>query len=234
MICTLSIKHLFDQNKSLRRIIRTPFFYIQKFKTFSMPSQDTSLDLESDSSSWRFSSISFGPDPSIRLDPPSTSWKSLAQEQNDGQPAEQSTSSHALLGNNPNIPPIEKPIPLQSKKRQLWLTIALFIITIPFSGLLFYYLIQVLIENDPKIGALLLLLSPSETLLLVAVLSQMLVMLNHVLMNRILDVLRWQLAMRREGVKAPIFFVLGSSMSFVGAFAMFRIGGKTSIWSLHK
>jgi hypothetical protein len=199
-----------------------------------MCSPDTTLDLESDVPSRRLSSISFGPSPSIRLDPPSTFWKPLAQEENDVQPAGQPTSSYALLGKDPDISPIETPIPLQSKKRQLWLTTALFILTIPFSGLLFYYLIQVLTENDPNIGSLLLLLDPSETLLLVTVLSQTLVMLNHVLMNRILDVLRWQLAMRREGVKAPIFFVLGSSMSFVGAFAIFRLGGKTSIWSLHK
>lgn len=112
------------------------------------------------------------------------------------------------------------------KKQQLWLTSTIFIITIPFSGLLFYYLIQILTENHPKIGSLLPLLGPSDTLLLVTVLSQMLVLLNHVLMNRILDALRWQLAMRREGVKAPIFFVLRSSISFVGAFAMFRNGGK--------
>jgi len=199
-----------------------------------MPSPDTTLDLESDSPPRRFSSISFGPDPIIRLDTPSKSWKPLTQEEIDGQPAEQSTSSQGLLGNESNVPPIETPIPLQSKKRQLWLTTALFITAIPFSGLLFYYLIQILTENDPKVGPLLPLLGPSDTLLLVTVLSQMLVLLNHVLMNRILDVFRWQLAMRREGVKAPIFFVLGSSMSFVGAFAMFRIGGKTSIWSLHK
>jgi hypothetical protein len=58
--------------------------------------------------------------------------------------------------------------------------------------------------------------------------------LNHILMNRVLDVLRWQLASRPTGVKAPIFFVLGSSISFFGALAILRVGGKTTIWSLHK
>jgi 1-acyl-sn-glycerol-3-phosphate acyltransferase len=138
-----------------------------------------------------------------------------------------------LLQEEADDPPVEKPIPLQSKKRQLWLTIVLFIITFPFSGLLFYYLIQVLTENNPNVGPLLL-LDPSATLLYVTVLSQTLVMLNHVLMNRVLDVLRWQLALRSKGVKAPIFFVLGSSISIFGALAILRIGGKTTIWSLHK
>jgi hypothetical protein len=53
-------------------------------------------------------------------------------------------------------------------------------------------------------------------------------------MNRVLDVLRWQLASRPTGVKAPIFFVLGSSISFFGALAILGVGGKTTMWSLHK
>jgi hypothetical protein len=156
----------------------------------------------------------------------------LLQEEADALPAEQSTSSQSLLQMDANDPPVESPIPLQSKQRQLWLTIVLFVITFPFSVFLFYYLIQVLTKNNPNVGRLL--LGPSETLLFVTVLSQTLVMLNHVLMNRVLDVLRWQLALRTTGVKAPIFFVLGSSISFVGALAILRVGGKPTIWSLHK
>jgi len=186
----------------------------------------------SDQESWRFSAFSFGPSPPILLDPQSTSSQPLPQEEADALPVEQSTSSQSLLQRDANDPPVETPIPLQSKRRQLWLTIVLFVITFPFSGLLFYYLIQVLTENNPNVGRLL--LGPSETLLFVTVLSQTLVILNHVLMNRVLDVLRWQLASRATGVKAPIFFVLGSSISFVGALAILRVGGKPTIWSLHK
>jgi hypothetical protein len=186
-------------------------------------SSPDSISPLTDRKSWRFSTFSFGPGPSILLDPLSTSSQPLLQRDANDPPAEPSTSSHNLL---------EKPIPLQSKQRQLWLTTVLFTTTFPFSGLLFYYLIQVLTENNPNVGRLL--LSPSTTLLFVTVLSQTLVMLNHILMNRVLDVLRWQLASRPTGVKAPIFFVLGSSISFFGALAILRVGGKTTIWSLHK
>jgi len=195
-----------------------------------MSSPDSILSLI-DRKSWRFSTFSFGPGPSIHLDPQSTSSQPLLQTEANDPPAEQSTSSQPFpraVTNNL----LEKPIPLQSKHRQLWLTIVLFTTTFPFSGLLFYYLIQVLTENNPSVGRLL--LSPSATLLFVTVLSQTLVMLNHILMNRVLDVLRWQLVSRPTGVKAPIFFVLGSSISFFGALAILRVGGKTTIWSLHK
>ena len=194
-------------------------------------SSPDSISPLTDRKSWRFSTFSFGPGPSILLDPLSTSSQPLLQRDANDPPAEPSTSSQPFpqaVANNL----LEKPIPLQSKQRQLWLTTVLFTTTFPFSGLLFYYLIQVLTENNPNVGRLL--LSPSATLLFVTVLSQTLVMLNHILMNRVLDVLRWQLASRPTGVKAPIFFVLGSSISFFGALAILRVGGKTTIWSLHK
>ena len=172
--------------------------------------------------SWRFS---FGPGPSILLDPQPTSSQPLLQEEADALAATQSTSSQSLPQKDANDPEVEIPMPLQSKRRRLWLTIVLFVITFPFSGFLFYYLIQVLTENNPNLGRLL--LGPSETLLLVTVLSQTLVMLNYVLMNRVLDILRWQLALRTQGVEAPIFFVLSSSTSLVGALAILLCWRKT-------
>ena len=195
-------------------------------------SSPDSISPPPDQESWRFSTFSFGPSPSIHLAAQLTSSPPLLQGEADALPAEQSQSSQSSLQEDANDPPVVRPIPLQSKRRQLWLTTLLFVITFPFSGLLFYYLIQVLTENNPNVGRLL--LGPSETLLFVTVLSQTLVMLNHVLMNRVLDVLRWQLALRTTGVKAPIFFVLSSSISFFGVLAIFRVGGKPTIWSLHK
>jgi len=118
--------------------------------------------------------------------------------------------------------------------KQHWVTLALFAFTVLFAVAVFWYIFEILTSTNPAIGNLPV-PSPSVTLLIVTILSQLLVLFSHLLMVRILDVLRWRLVSRKAGVDALTFFVLGSATSLTGAFNLARrTRGWTRFWSGQK
>ena len=118
--------------------------------------------------------------------------------------------------------------------KQHWQILALFTFTVLFAVAVFWYIFEILTSTNPAIGSLPI-PSPSVTLLIITILSQLLVLLSHLLMVRILDILRWRLVSRKAGVDALTFFVLGSATSLTGAFNLSRrTRGWTRFWSGQK
>jgi hypothetical protein len=117
---------------------------------------------------------------------------------------------------------------------QHWATLALFAFTVLFAVAVLWYIFEILTSTNPAIGNLPV-PSPSVTLLIITILSQLLVLFSHLLMVRILDVLRWRLVSRNGGVDALTFFVLGSATSLTGAFNLARKSrGWRRFWSGQK
>src|SRR5436305_11410544 len=89
-------------------------------------------------------------------------------------------------------------LPTKFKQRR-W-TIVLFAVTLPLSALFFLYIYAALIAKHPRLGRLL--FSPSRTIFVVVLLSQIIALLIKHLYSNVFDVLRWQLASRDSGVHA--------------------------------
>ena len=94
--------------------------------------------------------------------------------------------------------------------------LSLWTLTAVLSIVYMFYVHKSLLSPDPHIGNLL--LTASNTNLVVSILSQALANLVEVLFMGALDILRWQLATRRKGVESTTFFQLSSSTGWVSVF----------------
>jgi hypothetical protein len=103
---------------------------------------------------------------------------------------------------------------------------------IPLAGLLFYYVMEVLVSPDPHVGRLQ--YSPARTLLLVTIFSQTFLVVLHFLLNNVFDALRWQLASMQEGLDFCTFLALGNATSLYGAFMLLTVKGRHHAWTLQK
>jgi len=85
---------------------------------------------------------------------------------------------------------------------------------VSFTAFVSQYVYQVLIADHPHVGRLF--LSPSNTNLLITILSQVFGLLIQVLFKNIFDILRWQLASRERGVPIPTFLQLSGATKWLG------------------
>jgi hypothetical protein len=112
----------------------------------------------------------------------------------------------------------------------LWPTLTTALL-LPCFGVLCWSLQQVMVSQHPKFGRIA--LSPSHTLLLITAVTQVFLLILHILMNSVLDALRWQLAVREKGVAFITFLALSGGTSMFGAFKLVS-RGRHLIWTLHK
>jgi len=112
---------------------------------------------------------------------------------------------------------------LPSGFRQLRWTLAMCFGMIPLSILLFLYVYAALVIDNPPLGPLL--FSPSQTLLVVTILSQGLALLLRMLFNCTFESLRWHLASRENGVAVTTFLGLSAATSSLGVLRLFFEAG---------
>jgi hypothetical protein len=108
----------------------------------------------------------------------------------------------------------QRGIPIPGKWHQL-LSLRIFCWTaIPGSAILFWYLYQSLVSEEPHLGPLL--LSPSRTLLVVTILSQGTALLLTAYFASVFDRLRWRFVATGDGVSIVTFISLSSATSLIG------------------
>jgi hypothetical protein len=121
---------------------------------------------------------------------------------------------------------------LSNRFRLLIWTICAYVIITPLAGLLFYYVYEVLVTQEPHVGRLQ--HSPSRTLLLVTIFTQTFLVVLHFLLNNVFDALRWQLASMKGGLDFTTFLALGGATSPYGAFMLLTVKGRHHVWSLQR
>jgi hypothetical protein len=112
----------------------------------------------------------------------------------------------------------EQPRPLRfstiwPKAKTISMSLSLWIFTTIFVTLYSIYVYQALLSPSPQVGSLL--LSASNTNVLVSVLSQVFAELVRLVFMGALDSLRWQLASGRSGVSVATFIELGTATGWL-------------------
>lgn len=123
---------------------------------------------------------------------------------------------------------------LYKKGRQLRWIISVCAATIPLSVLIFIYVYEALVSNNPFLGPLL--FNPSRTLLVVTILSQGIGLLIKLLFSCVFEALRWHLVSRESGVGMSTFLGLSPATSFLGVLRLLINGGKNDhiVWCLQR
>jgi hypothetical protein len=121
---------------------------------------------------------------------------------------------------------------LPTKSKQLKWTIVLFSVAVPLFAVSFLYIYAALIAQHPKLGRLL--FSPSQTIFVVGLLSQVIALLIKHFFDNIFDALRWQLASRRGGVRTTTFLGLSGATSLLGLTMLICVGGPHIIWCVQR
>jgi hypothetical protein len=116
--------------------------------------------------------------------------------------------------------------------KQFKWTIGLFSATIPLFAVLFLYIYAALIAQHPKLGRLL--FSPSRTIFVVGLLSQVVALLIKHFFDNVFDALRWQLASRRGGVRTTSFLGLSGATSLLGIITLIFVGGPHIVWCVQR
>lgn len=97
---------------------------------------------------------------------------------------------------------------------------------IVISVILFVYFYHALVNKSPtNLGPR---LSPSRTLLVVTILSQVLALAIRMLFNNVFDALRWRMVSSQRGVSLKTFLGLSSATPLLGAFRLLCAGGERS------
>jgi hypothetical protein len=121
---------------------------------------------------------------------------------------------------------------LQKKARAIWLSLSLWLLTFIFFVLYSISIYRILLKPDPRVGNLL--LSASDTNLLISILSQVFAQLLAVMVNSLLDALRWQLAARTAGVSFSTFFQLSSATNWTSVL-LFTVASKLrNLWGVFR
>jgi hypothetical protein len=128
---------------------------------------------------------------------------------------------------------LEQPQPLifstiWSKAKTISMSLSLWVFTAIFVILYSIYVYQALLSPSPQIGNLL--LSASNTNVLVSVLSQVFAELVQLLFMGAFDLLRWQLASGRSGVSMATFFELSTSTEWLSVLLLAISGPTYPFW----
>jgi hypothetical protein len=114
--------------------------------------------------------------------------------------------------------------------KKAWLPLSLWTFSVSFFALFSLYISQALVNPAPHLGKLL--LSASNTNLLVSVLSQVFATLVNTLFTEALDSMRWQLAARTDGLAMPTFFELSSATSMIATLMFTVVSPLESLWGV--
>lgn len=98
---------------------------------------------------------------------------------------------------------------VRGKSGLLCVPLGLWIVNVIFAVLYSLYVYHVVILVDPRLGSLL--MSASDTNLVVSIVSQVFAQLTGHLIGGVLDTLRWQLASRTDGISFSTFFQLSGA-----------------------
>jgi hypothetical protein len=120
---------------------------------------------------------------------------------------------------------------LPTKIKQLKWIVFFYVATAFLLVLLYMYIYEVLVSQDPHIGRLL--FSPTKTLLTVSILSQSFILLLESLVSSVLDTLRWQLASGDNGIPVSTFLGLSGATSLWGVIVLMCHCGNLR-WGFHR
>jgi hypothetical protein len=122
--------------------------------------------------------------------------------------------------------------PLPTKFKQFKWMMVLFAATVPLFAVSFLYIYAALIAQHPKLGRLL--FSPSRTIFIVGLLSQVIALLIKHFFDNVFDALRWQLASRSGGVRTTTFLGLSGATSLLGLITLICVGGPHIVWCVQR
>jgi hypothetical protein len=115
-----------------------------------------------------------------------------------------------------------------SKSKLLRLPLLFLVLSIAFVAVFGWYVHDAMLAENPPVNIL---LSASNTNILVSVLSQAFAMVLQLLYSEIFNFLRWQLASRDGGVSASTFFTLSQATGLMPVF-LFTIAKWLYSWGL--
>jgi hypothetical protein len=122
--------------------------------------------------------------------------------------------------------------PIPSKRRQYYATFALLFATIALSVFVMYYAYETLLNVRPTLGALL--LSPSNTVLVITILSQAVTFSFRQLFATLFEAIRWKFACQRKGVEMMTFLGLNTATSLQGVLYLLYEKGRHQVWCLQR
>jgi hypothetical protein len=104
--------------------------------------------------------------------------------------------------------------------------------SILLSTFAFYYVYQSLVVSQPALGHLL--FSPSTTVFVINIISQILAIVINLLFASAFEALRWQLASREIGVHLATFLGMSGATSPAGVLTLLMVKGTHQFWCLQK
>jgi hypothetical protein len=138
-----------------------------------------------------------------------------------------------MYDSSSNVPPTaQEGTVIPSKFEQWKYNITLASGSILLSSFAFYYVYQTLIVSQPVLGDLL--FSPSTTVFVINILSQILAIVITLLFASAFEALRWQLASRETGVRLATFLGMSGATSPVGVLMLLKIKGTHQFWCAQK
>jgi hypothetical protein len=115
-----------------------------------------------------------------------------------------------------------------SKTKLLRLPLLFLVLSIAFVAVFGWYVHDAMLADNPPVNIL---LSASNTNILVSVLSQAFAMILQLLYSEVFNFLRWQLASRDGGVSASTFFTLSQATGLMPVF-LFTLAKRLYSWGL--
>jgi hypothetical protein len=130
---------------------------------------------------------------------------------------------HIPLGNGTTIPP---------KRVQYRSQIFLALVSFLLSAFAFYYAYEALINPRPLLGKLI--FSPSTTVFVINVLSQLVAFFLARVFASVFEALRWNFAARSSGVSLATFLCLSSGTSLYGISRLLLARGYHRFWCVQR
>jgi len=128
--------------------------------------------------------------------------------------------------------PSNESIPILSRIRRSKNDVLLFVGSLLLSVFTFYYVYETLLCSEPALGKLL--FTPSTTVFVINVLSQILGTVLALLFAASFELLRWQLTTRDSGVQMSTFLAMSGATSLVGIWRLLFSKGLHIIWCLQR
>ena len=171
--------------------------------------------------------------PSLDLRPQyTTSNGNATQPQTESQTGVLNSHAVASTIGNANTPTANEGTVIPSKFKQWKYDILLASGSILLSTFAFYYVYETLVVSQPALGHLL--FSPSTTVFVINILSQILAIVINLLFASAFEALRWQLASRETGVHLTTFLGMSGATSPVGVLTLLMVKGTHQFWCLQR
>ena len=123
-------------------------------------------------------------------------------------------------------------VSLRGKAKKLTYTWLLALVVVVLSVFCTVYAYKILVSTDEIPAALV--LTPTNTLLVVNVISQALVFLSGNLLIDVMEALRWALACREQGIEITSFLALSRATAFTGVSFLMLAKGRHHFWCVQR